>query len=1751
MSTARSTLPAGYLLEGDYEILSVLGAGGFGTTYRARYKLGNFFAVKEYSPSDLYMREGATIYPYEDSEEQYHQGLADFLHEARTLARFSHPNIVKVARIIEANNTAYMVLEFEEGQSLKEWLLDRQTKPNQAELDAIIGPLLDALELIHADNILHRDVAPDNIYVRRNGTPVLLDFGSARPGTARSHSVSAIVKAGYSPQEQYSSRAQNQGPWTDIYSLGATLYKAVTGEAPPDATERVVDDEYRRVSKRLPSGYRSNFLAAIDWALEVRPDDRPQVVEQWRGPLLKNTAVPPRAHRAETARGDPPPKSGLRAWSVTAAIAVALALVAGFATWSYSRGEIGSAVAAAQATMAQQVAGLESQLAAARRQESQTSIALAAAKADMQSQVAALTSQAETARTSAARLQDQLAVAQAAAANGEANATAQVAVLQTQLDDVNAHAADLEARLQVDRGDLENEITALQQQLATERRAKEALRTESAAIRAQLEDKVATSEQAAVLARQATERAEAALAEVRAAAATAAEKSADLIASTRDEAAALTKQLEAERKSAATASADDRAEAEKRVAVMEESLAAAKAREEQLIASGRVAMAGLEEKIRDLTARVEVETAGRAAAEEEATTSRADLVRLREQDARRIAQLETDLATAREGEQSAIASLTAAREGGGDQLKQLTTQIASSKARISALESTLSAERDAAAQTLEGERAQSDARIAVLRKQLTDEQTRATDLSAKLEEIRARNEGEVALLRQQLVTEQVAKQRLVDEHSAAEAAAGKRVAELEAELSASNDATAEIQTALATAREDVTAAQAQVAAAGEAKQQADTELAKAREAAKAAEGVAAGRIAELETQLASGEVAITTAAADAASSAAVAQAELAEERRAATALKEAAAARVAELESAVASAAATAKRFETELASKQAQLQTQIAELNDNLAAEAAAKEGLETAVAAAKLEYDGLQKKSEARIAELATEIDLGRGRETAAAEALKAAQASADAKIAELSAQMATAQQGAAEDLRVQLEATRNEYDIKLAELQDTLQNQELARQSLVAESQVLMGIAMQPGIDFAGVELASALERGGFFVRGVDPESPLNGAIQAGTFIETMSLNGVPVDLAESSATLAACDVLVARVAGAESDISVTVPQGAGLAISGATRFAGVGLSLAPAGADGELLVAEVDGGSLAPALRRGDILVGFDGQPVTTAEAFSDAIAAAARGGGKRSASVERDCERIDVTLDFGAEVQSFDYAGLTLEGTDASPARVASVDPTSIFSQAGLLPGDHLDSLSVHGETLDFVSFTAARGALDTLTLCGPVDVAYTRGNAKSTATIDTTPDRGDGPELELAQLGIGGYALGDGRGILVDGLTPGSRAGAAGLARGDIITAMGRTRGAALSGLTTTAEGRFLRQGGVLSVTRGCDDIEIKVAAYDPRNEPVEIAELTQVERRFVIRALYAMGHYKLGDMPTGFVTSGEIENPQIAAAFVAFRTAQGEADDGLSRNDVDYLLPLGQSKMPSELEQDALHDVVPPVVAMNAELIENRLRLWASQQGFDADTGREAISKYQQSVGVSESVGFVTSPAEARAIFTDPMPLTVGPLPEGERNFSDWRLTRDDNSCVIYVLPTRITGAFYQYTRNTSRADRPALWIGVYRDAAGPWQMSVNFGGSIEFDQRLAVTMSTNSSSTPLNTLWSGNSLVPPLAADGAHTSDELHKVLLTSDWVELHGTSKYGGPLDIRYNTSGFRQAFDYLNSDCADDTLSSWIR
>jgi serine/threonine protein kinase len=297
-TTHPQALPAGFKLLW-YEIRSLLGQGGFGITYLAQDpNLDQLVAIKEYLPSAFAVRggDGGVIPSAPDAEQDFRWGLQRFIDEGRTLARFDHPGIVRVHSVFEQNGTAYLVMRYEQGEPMSA-LLEREKFLPEDRLKRILLEVIDGLEQVHEGGFIHRDIKPANIYLRENGSAVLIDFGAARQALGmHTQTLTTIVSPGYAPFEQYYSDGTPQGPWTDIYALGATAYRAVAGRAPLAAVDRskgILNGTSDSVVSAVEIGrdrYSPAFLYAIDRALAFREQDRPQTLSAWRD-LINRTSV--------------------------------------------------------------------------------------------------------------------------------------------------------------------------------------------------------------------------------------------------------------------------------------------------------------------------------------------------------------------------------------------------------------------------------------------------------------------------------------------------------------------------------------------------------------------------------------------------------------------------------------------------------------------------------------------------------------------------------------------------------------------------------------------------------------------------------------------------------------------------------------------------------------------------------------------------------------------------------------------------------------------------------------------------------------------------------------------------------------------------------------------------------------------------------------------------------------------------------------------------------------------------------------------------------------------------------------------------------------------------------------------------------------------------------------------------------------------------------------------------------------------
>lgn len=321
----RNGLPTGYTLDG-YRIEREIAAGGFGVTYLAQQlAFERKVAIKEYLPAEVAMRshDGIAVEPSSSRDiDAFEHGLARFREEGKTLVRFAHPNIVAAHDFREANRTAYLVMQFVEGQNLFELLRERGPLPEH-RLREILLLLLDGVEQVHRLGFLHRDIKPSNVIIRPDSMPVLVDFGAARRvWNTGGENPTSIVSSGYAPIEQYSGDAK-QGPWTDIYALGATLYHAVTGAPPHDAVARVANDSLTPAVEAASGRYSAAFLAAIDRALARSAADRPQSIAEFRATLKGSAekALPSRTPRAaadsariSTSSVSPPRRKALAAF---------------------------------------------------------------------------------------------------------------------------------------------------------------------------------------------------------------------------------------------------------------------------------------------------------------------------------------------------------------------------------------------------------------------------------------------------------------------------------------------------------------------------------------------------------------------------------------------------------------------------------------------------------------------------------------------------------------------------------------------------------------------------------------------------------------------------------------------------------------------------------------------------------------------------------------------------------------------------------------------------------------------------------------------------------------------------------------------------------------------------------------------------------------------------------------------------------------------------------------------------------------------------------------------------------------------------------------------------------------------------------------------------------------------------------------------------------------------------------------------
>ncbi len=294
-SQANCALPPGFQLD-QYRIERQLSLGGFSIVYLARDAHGMAVAIKEYLPNSLALRKEGETEPQVSEEHRlaFRYGMKCFFEEGRSLAKLMHPNVVRVLNFFRANGTVYMVMQFERGRTLHDYIRKHRGEVKEMLIRAVFARMLNGLREVHAHKLMHLDIKPSNIYLRSDGTPVLLDFGAARQTLMSDQPVlKPMYTPGYAAPEQYEKSAQI-GPWTDIYSVGASLHACIVGSPPPRADERTQQDTLQPVAKTQAGRYSRQLLELTDWCLHLDPQQRPPSVYALQKALIHQDNAPER-----------------------------------------------------------------------------------------------------------------------------------------------------------------------------------------------------------------------------------------------------------------------------------------------------------------------------------------------------------------------------------------------------------------------------------------------------------------------------------------------------------------------------------------------------------------------------------------------------------------------------------------------------------------------------------------------------------------------------------------------------------------------------------------------------------------------------------------------------------------------------------------------------------------------------------------------------------------------------------------------------------------------------------------------------------------------------------------------------------------------------------------------------------------------------------------------------------------------------------------------------------------------------------------------------------------------------------------------------------------------------------------------------------------------------------------------------------------------------------------------------------------
>jgi len=291
----NQALPNGYRLN-EYTIVRKIGGGGFSIVYLARDDTNQPVAIKEYLPGALVLRtEGSVIVQANSAENNniFRHGMKCFFEEGRALACINHPNVVRVTNFFRANDTVYMVMNYERGKTLQQHIQANRGSIRESFIRRVFAQLLNGLREVHTHKLLHLDIKPSNLYIRLDGTPVLIDFGAARQTLSQEETkLQPMYTPGFAAPEQYHNR-ERLGPWTDVYSIGASLYACLAGYPPQAADARLLNDKLAPASKTWQGVYSDQLLEIIDRCLKLNYMERPQSVFSLQKILVDRTSMEP------------------------------------------------------------------------------------------------------------------------------------------------------------------------------------------------------------------------------------------------------------------------------------------------------------------------------------------------------------------------------------------------------------------------------------------------------------------------------------------------------------------------------------------------------------------------------------------------------------------------------------------------------------------------------------------------------------------------------------------------------------------------------------------------------------------------------------------------------------------------------------------------------------------------------------------------------------------------------------------------------------------------------------------------------------------------------------------------------------------------------------------------------------------------------------------------------------------------------------------------------------------------------------------------------------------------------------------------------------------------------------------------------------------------------------------------------------------------------------------------------------------